>query len=248
MEKFAEKKIALVTGGAGVLGQAISEALVMRGVHVVVMDNNMAAFEQIEMSENPHITALNCDITDVESVRNSLAKIEKEIGDVDILVNNAGILSNNKVESTSIDEWNIVLNVNLTGAFNVTRCIIPGMKRKRWGRIINISSLAAKNGGLTAGTAYSVSKGAVNSLTFSLAAELAYYGITVNCIAPAYVKTPMITDQLTEKQRQTLLNKIPVRRFCDASEVAHTICFLVDDLAGFITGEVIDQNGGLYFD
>jgi 3-oxoacyl-[acyl-carrier protein] reductase len=111
-----------------------------------------------------------------------------------------------------------------------------------------MSSLAAKTGGITAGTAYSTSKGAVISFTFSLAAELARFGVTVNGIAPAYVRTPMVTEQLSEAQRAEVIAKIPVGRFCEPEEIAHVVVFLVDDKAGFITGEVIDQNGGLHFD
>jgi len=122
------------------------------------------------------------------------------------------------------------------------------MKKKHWGRIVNISSLAAKSGGITAGTAYSTSKGALISLTFSLAAELAPFGVTVNGIAPAYVKTPMVTEQLSPEQLKAVIEKIPVERLCEAEEVAHTVSFLVHPLAGFITGEIIDQNGGIHFD
>jgi len=122
------------------------------------------------------------------------------------------------------------------------------MKKKRWGRIINISSLAAKSGGITAETAYSTSKGALISLTFSLAAELAPFGVTANGIAPAYVKTPMVMEQLSTEQLKAIIEKIPVKRLCEAEEVAHTVRFLVHPLAGFITGEIIDQNGGLHFD
>jgi len=191
---------------------------------------------------------IGCDNAEPTAVAAAAEKVIKEWGGVDILVNNAGILSNNKAVGTSPEEWRKVLAVNLDGAFYFSRAFMEGMKKKGWGRIINITSLAAKTGGITAGTAYSVSKGALVSLTFSLAAELASSGVTVNGIAPAYVKTPMITVQLTEEQRQALLQKIPVRRFCEAEEVAHTVRFLAHPLSGFITGEIIDQNGGLQFD
>ena len=118
----------------------------------------------------------------------------------------------------------------------------------RWGRIVNVGSLASKTGGLTVGTAYSGSKGALAALTISLARELAEHGVTANAVAPACVKTPMLTEQLTEAQRQALLQQIPVRRFCEPEEFAHVVCFLVSPLSGFITGEVIDLNGGLHMD
>jgi 3-oxoacyl-[acyl-carrier protein] reductase len=122
------------------------------------------------------------------------------------------------------------------------------MKSDRWGRIINVCSMAMKTGGITAGTAYTSSKGALASLTFSLARETASHGVTVNGIAPAYIKTPMVTEQLTEEQRRALLDQIPVGRFCEAEEVAHVVRFLVSPLSGFITGEIIDINGGLHMD
>ena len=172
----------------------------------------------------------------------------KKIGPVDVLVNNAGVLSNNKAEATTPDEWRTVLAANVDGVFYLTREVIPGMKARRWGRIVNTCSLAAKTGGLTAGTAYAASKGALTSLTFSLARELAPFGVTVNGISPAYVKTPMVTEQLTEAQREALIKQIPVGRFCEPEEFAHVVRFLASPLAGFITGEIIDLNGGLLMD
>ena len=194
------------------------------------------------------IMFVEADIRDPAAVGKAHARIAEKFGAVDILVNNAGILSNNKVEATSDEEWRRVLGVNLDGAFHWARAVLPGMKARKWGRIINVSSLAAKTGGLTAGTAYSVSKGAMSALTFSLARESAAFGVTVNAISPAYVKTPMVTEGLTEAQRLALLATIPVGRFCEPEEFAHVVRFLASPLAGFITGEVVDINGGLLMD
>jgi 3-oxoacyl-[acyl-carrier protein] reductase len=246
---MGEKKVALVTGALGVLGNAIATGLLADGFRVVMVDLDQERLDQY-CTTLPAGASLPvaCDISDPASVDAAVARIKAAWGGVDVLVNNAGILSNNKAVGTTPEEWKKVLAVNLDGAFYLSRAFMEDMKKKKWGRIVNITSLAAKTGGITAGTAYSVSKGALISLTFSLAAELAPYGVTVNGIAPAYVKTPMITVQLTEAQRQVILEKIPVKRFCDAEEVAHTVRFLVNPLAGFITGEIIDQNGGLQFD
>jgi 3-oxoacyl-[acyl-carrier protein] reductase len=141
-----------------------------------------------------------------------------------------------------------VMAANLDGAFYWSRAALPGMKSRGWGRIINVCSLAAKTGGLTAGTAYAASKGALTSLTFSLAREAAAHGVTVNGISPAYVKTPMITEGLNDAQRRQLLAQIPVGRFCEPEEFAHAVRFLASPLAGFITGEILDVNGGLQMD
>jgi 3-oxoacyl-[acyl-carrier protein] reductase len=122
------------------------------------------------------------------------------------------------------------------------------MRRQKWGRIINTSSYAAKSGGITSGTSYAVSKGGMVTLTFSLAAETVREGITVNGIAPAWVKTPMVTRDLTEEQRRQVREKIPVGRYCEPEEFAHVVRFLSSPLAGFITGEIIDLNGGIHFD
>ena len=194
------------------------------------------------------IMCLATDIRDANAVTEAHQQITDKFGAVDILVNNAGILSNNKVSATTDEEWRQVLGVNLDGAFHWSRAVLPGMKSRRWGRIINVSSLAAKTGGLTAGTAYSVSKGALSALSFSLARESAAFGVTVNAISPAYVNTPMVTEGLSEAQRVAILESIPVGRFCEPEEFAHVVRFLASPLAGFITGEIIDINGGLLMD
>jgi 3-oxoacyl-[acyl-carrier protein] reductase len=214
------------------MGRAVVKALAADGLRVVGLD------------VRPAKGCLVCDISDPMAV----AKAMRGIGRVDVLVNNAGILSNSKSEATSPEEWRRVLAANLDGAFYLSRQVIPGMKKRRWGRIVNTCSLAAKTGGLTAGTAYATSKGALTSLTFSLARELAPFGVTVNGISPAYVRTPMVTKQLNAAQRRSVLAQIPVGRFCEPEEFAHVVRFLVHPLAGFITGEIVDLNGGVVMD
>lgn len=226
------------------MGQAAARALIQDGVKVILNDIDGEMLEKSASEiDGDTITSL-FDISNSEKVKETL----KSLGEIDILVNNAGILSTGKLLSTSDDEWRRVMQVNLDGAFMLSRAVVPGMKRRGWGRIINVSSLAAKSGGITAGIAYATSKGALVSLTFSLARELAPFGITVNGIAPAYVRTRMITEGHTEEQRQKLLGEIPVGRFCEPEEFGHVVRFLAHPLAGYITGEIIDLNGGLLFD
>jgi 3-oxoacyl-[acyl-carrier protein] reductase len=246
--KPLDGKVALVTGAAGVMGCAAARFLLDDGCKVAMVDVNAAANDARAGELGTGAAPFSFDIGDPAAVRAGHARVVAALGPVDILVNNAGILSNNKVEATSDDEWRRVLAANLDGAFYLARAIVPDMKRRRWGRIINTCSLAAKTGGLTAGTAYSTSKGALTTLTFSLARELAAFGITVNGISPAYVNTPMVTEQLTEAQRQALRAQVPVGRFCEPEEFAHVVRFLAHPLAGFITGEIVDVNGGLHMD
>jgi 3-oxoacyl-[acyl-carrier protein] reductase len=241
-------KTAVVTGAAGTMGLAAARMLLEDGAKVALVDLDAMRLDTVVRFVRGATLAVPCDISDAAAVRAAWQHVEQSLGPVDILVNNAGILSNNKVEATDDQEWRRVMAVNLDGAFHWSRSVLPGMKSRGWGRIVNVASLAAKTGGLTAGTAYSTSKGALASLTFSLARECAAFGVTVNAIAPAYVKTPMITEGLNEQQRRHLLSQIPVGRFCEPEEFAHAVRFLVAPLSGFITGEVLDVNGGLHMD
>ncbi|MDR3372444.1 MAG: SDR family NAD(P)-dependent oxidoreductase [Ancalomicrobiaceae bacterium] len=241
-------KTAVVTGAAGTIGSAISKALVELGVHVVAIDLAGESADTSNPSAEHPMTWVHLDLTDADAVATATKALIKRFGAIDILVNNAGVLSNKKIRDTTLEEWHRVNAINIDAAFLLIRSFLPGMRAQKWGRIINISSYAAKCGGLTAGTAYTVSKSALIGLTFATARETTFEGITANAIAPAYVMSPMVTEQLTAEQRKHQLAQIPVGRFCDPEEVAHAVTFLASPLAGFITGEVIDMNGGLQFD
>lgn len=243
-----ESRVALVTGAAGTMGAATAERLAADGYRVALVDVAAERLKPVAAALGAAGHAVVADISDPAAAERAVAEAEHALGPVDILVNNAGVLSNNKAVETTPEEWRRVLAINLDAAFYLSRRVLPGMKTRRFGRIVNVCSLAMKSGGITAGTAYTASKGALAALTFSLAREFAPFGVTVNGIAPAYVKTPMVTEQLDEAQRQSLLQQIPVGRFCEPEEFAHCVAFLVSPMSGFVTGEILDLNGGLHFD
>ena len=248
MTAVDRKRLSVVTGAAGVLGAAVSRRLVAEGHRVLMMDVAAERLVAEARAIGDAASPVVADIGDPAAVERACETIRDEHGRVDTLVNNAGILSNHKGEDTSPQEWRRLMAVNLDGAFYLARALLPGMRKAGFGRVVNVCSLAMKTGGLTAGTAYTASKGGLGALTFSLAREVAAQGVTVNGVAPAYVRTPMVTEQLTSGQRRALLRQIPVGRFCEPDEVAELIAFLVSAHAGFITGEIIDINGGLHMD
>ena len=243
-----EDKVAVVTGAGGTMGRAVVDALVAQGCRIAMVDVRAESMQAAVSRHGARVMAVACDIRDAAAVDAAHRRIVDAWASVAILVNNAGVLTNAKIEATTPDSWREVMAVNADGAMYWSRCVVPGMKSARWGRIVNVGSLASKTSGLTAGTAYAVSKGAITALTLSLARELAPHGITANAVAPAYVRTPMVTEALTEAQRQALLLQIPVGRFCEPEEFAHTVAFLASPMSGFITGEVLDLNGGLHMD
>lgn len=238
----------MVTGAAGPVGLAIAKALVEDGLHVLLVDIDAKGLKAINGDLGDAAIPVVLDVSDPDKVAVACSGIRGDYGDVEILINNAGILSNNKVAETTPDEWRRMMSVNLDGAFYLAREWLPAMKKNKWGRIVNMCSLAMKTGGLTAGTAYTASKGGMAALTLSLARESAGDGVTANAIAPAYIKTPMVTEQLTAAERKKLIKDIPVGRFCEPEEVAHLVRYLISPLSGFVTGEIVDINGGLHLD
>lgn len=240
--------LAMVTGAAGTMGLAITRQLVADGHRVAAVDVRAEPLAELEREMPGSVIPVVLDISDPEAVARAWQDLTESHGPVQILVNNAGLLSNNKAAETSPEEWRRIMAVNLDAPFYLSRLGLRDMRAAGWGRIVNICSLSMKTGGLTSGTAYAASKGGLGVLTFSLARESASQGITVNGIAPGYVLTPMVTEQLTEEQRQAQLRDIPVGRFCKAEEVAHCVSYLAGENAGFITGEIVDMNGGMLMD
>lgn len=249
-------KTALVTGATGSIGAACCRALATFGCNIIVVDLNVEKCDEFASQLPVPAVGIAIDVSKEEAVTSgvdaAISKLNGEDGvdckGIDLLINIAGRLSNNKLVETTAAEWRNVHAVNYDSCFYLSKKCIPFMVEQGWGRVVNMSSWAWKSGGLTAGTAYSASKAAMVGLTFSLARQFAGNGVTVNAIAPCYVMSPMVSEQLTEEQRSELLDKIPVKRFCRPEEVAHAINFFVSPLSGFITGEVLDMNGGFQMD
>jgi 3-oxoacyl-[acyl-carrier protein] reductase len=241
-------KTAIVTGAAGTLGLAAARALLEDGAQVALVDIDAMRLDSLIRFLRGTTVAVPCDVSEAGAVRQAHQQIEKVMGPADILVNAADLASSERAEAIDDNEWRRVVGTNLDGAFYWSRAVLPTMKKRGWGRIINVGSIEAKTGAQGSSAAYSAAKGALASLTYALAREFAAHGITVNAIAPAFVKSAELTDQLNEAQRRHLLAQIPIGRFCEPEEFGHAVRYLASPLGGFVTGEVLDVNGGLHMD
>jgi 3-oxoacyl-[acyl-carrier protein] reductase len=245
MERFKEK-VVVVTGGCRGIGKAIVEGFLREGAFVYAWDYKIPepgeAFIDNE-SMGQRVSVVQVDVSSADSVNLASQKVLEERGKVDILVNNAGITRDNLILRMSENEWDAVLNTNLKGAFLCTKALIRAMMNQRWGRIVNISSIVGEIG--NAGQSnYSASKAGLIGFTKSLAKELASRNILVNAIAPGYVRTAM-TDKLTAEQKELFLKNIPLRREAEPEDIAKVVLFLASDDASYITGQVINVDGGL---
>jgi 3-oxoacyl-[acyl-carrier protein] reductase len=240
-------RTALVTGASRGIGRACALALADSGARLALAARNVEQLESLASeirSRNREAFVVPMDLSDAESIKEAIAKTIQDLGSIAILVNNAGITKDGLAMRMKKPDWDVVIATNLTGAFVAMQQVLPGMMRERWGRIINISSLVGEMG--NAGQSnYAASKAGLIGLTKSIAQEMGSRNITVNSVAPGYVETDM-THGLSEELKQRMLANIPLKRMGRPEDVAAAVRFLASEEAGYITGHVLDVNGGLY--
>ena len=239
-----KNRVAIVTGGAQGFGLAITERFIESGAKVVIWDiDEGEAKKALEKVNSENLTYQIVDVSNYETINSKLSEVEKSHGKIDIFINNAGVAGmNTTVAEYPIEEWNKVINLNLNAVFYCCKAVVPFMSKNDYGRIVNIASIAGKEGNPNA-SAYSTSKAGVIGLTKSLGKELAQKNIAVNCVTPAAAKT-RIFDQMTEEHINYMLSKIPRNKFAKVEELASLVTWLASEENSFSTAAVFDLSGG----
>jgi 3-oxoacyl-[acyl-carrier protein] reductase len=240
-------KVALVTGAAQGIGKAVSLLLARNGADIIVSDVNLEKSEETAKEVQTlgrKALAIKADVARIEDVEKMVEGIVAQFGHVDILVNNAGIARDKLILRMTEEDWDAVLNINLKGTFNCTKAVVRHMSKQRSGKIVNIASVVGEMGNAGQGN-YAASKAGVIGFTKTIAREFAQRGINVNAIAPGYIETPM-TDALPDKAKEELKRLIPMDRLGKPEDVAEAVLFLVSESANYITGQVLNVNGGIY--
>ncbi|MGE0736497.1 MAG: 3-oxoacyl-[acyl-carrier-protein] reductase [Alphaproteobacteria bacterium] len=236
-------KTALVTGASGGIGAAIAKTLHAQGATVALSGTRVDALEQVRAALGDRAHILPCNLSDSAATDALVGQAEKAMGKVDILVNNAGLTRDMLSMRLKDADWQQVIDVNLTATFRLARAALKDMMRRRWGRIVNITSIVGVTG--NPGQAnYAASKAGIIGMTKSMAAEVASRNITINCVAPGFIKTAM-TDALTEQQHKAILERVPSGRLGTAEDVAAGVAFLASEEAAYITGQTLHINGGM---
>lgn len=239
-----EGKIALVTGASRGIGKAIALTLIARGATVIGTATSEKGAEAITAYLDGKGKGFTLNVTDPTSIDETLNNIRQQFGEIDILVNNAGITRDNLLMRMKEDEWQDVIDTNLSSVYRLSKSVLRAMMKKRCGRIISIASVVGVMG--NAGQAnYAAAKAGLIGFSKSLAREVASRGITINVVAPGFIETDM-TKALTDEQRAGILSQVPANRLGDPQEIASAVAFLASDEAGYITGETLHVNGGMY--
>ena len=242
-----KEKVALVTGAAQGIGRAIVLLLAQKGADIIVSDINLEKAEETTKEIEAigrRTMAIRADVANTNDVERMVEAILERFGQIDILVNNAGIAKDKLILRMTEEDWDAVLNVNLKGTFNCTKAVVRHMSKQRRGKIVNIASVVGQMGNVGQAN-YSASKAGVIGFTKTIAREFAQRGINVNAIAPGYIETPM-TEALPEKAKEELKRMIPMERLGRPEDVAKAVFFLVSDASNYITGQVLNVNGGIY--
>ena len=246
MDEF-KGQTAVVTGAAQGIGRAIAAAFVQRGANVALCDvrvEKLNAFaEDMAPIAKGEIYVQRVDLSKASEINDFVAAVEAKLARIDILVNNAGIHPLHPILEISDEEWDNVLSVNLKAQFRFCKAVLPGMRRRKYGRIINISSEAGKNGGTVAAAHYSASKGGVLAFTRNLAQQCGTDGITVNAICPGRIATEM-SGAVSPEENQKFIDKSIIKRLGGPDDIAFAVCYLADRRAGFVTAETMNVNGG----
>jgi len=240
-------QVALVTGAAQGIGRAIALLLARNGADIIVSDINLEKAEETakEIEETgQRAMAIKVDVAHSEEVERMVQTILERFGRIDILINNAGIARDKLILRMTEEDWDVVLNVNLKGTFNCTKAVVKHMSKQRSGKIVSIASVVGEMGNVGQAN-YSASKAGVIGFTKTIAREFAQRGININAIAPGYIETPM-TDVLPEKAKEGLRQLIPMNRLGRPEDVAEAVLFLVSETSSYITGQVLNVNGGIY--
>lgn len=242
-------RVVIVTGAARGIGRAIAQGFWQEGAKVALVDLDQASLEKAveEMGGGPRLLAIPCDVGKSSHVESMITRVRQSWGGVDVLVNNAGIIRRGNIETVTEEQWDKVLEVNLKGAFNCSKAVVNIMKAQGRGVIINVSSIAGKMGDITSAPGYASSKAGMDALTKSLARQLAPYGIRANSVAPHAIETEM-SAQWSEEKRREIIASIPLKRLGKPQDVAWAVLFLASEEASFITGEILDVNGGTLMD
>ena len=243
-------RVAVVTGAAKGIGKAIGFALMREGARVAFVDLDeagLAAMRRDITARGDSGITLGCNVSKSISVQKMVKEVLETFGRIDILVNNAGIIRRGTIETVTEEDWDQVIEVNLKGTFNCCKAVAGLMKQQGYGKIVNVSSIAGKMGDITSAPGYGPSKAGVDALTKTLARQLAPFGINVNAVSPHAIETEM-SAQWSAERRKEIIASIPLGRLGKPEDVAEAVLFLVSEEASFITGEILDVNGGALMD
>jgi 3-oxoacyl-[acyl-carrier protein] reductase len=243
-------RVAIITGAARGIGKAIALTFVREGAKVAIVDidhENLEILKNEIQKRKGEVITISCDITKSPEVKKMVDQVRRTFHRIDILVNNAGIIRRGTIETVTEEDWDRVIEVNLKGTFNCCKAVVEIIKSQGYGKIINVSSIAGKMGDITSAPGYGPSKAGVDALTKTLARQLAPYKINVNAVSPHAIETEM-SAQWSEERRKEIIASIPLGRLGKPEDVAEAVLFLASEEASFITGEILDVNGGALMD